>query len=128
MSNGYRAVLDDGKYEIIFEPNPHRFVALRNGEPWRNLTGDKMILAMLAALDAMTAERDALRAELAALKAPMTTLPRPMTAAERATEAKADEVACEEREPGRRFICCLPANHAGEHKASDGTTMLAVWR
>lgn len=42
-------VLDNGKYEVVVEsaPGHHRFHALRYGEPWRDLTGDGMIMAML---------------------------------------------------------------------------------
>lgn len=36
---------DDGKYTVIFDDG--RLYALRHGEPWRDLTGDKLVLAML---------------------------------------------------------------------------------
>jgi len=36
----------DNKYTIIFDQEPFRFEALRGGKSWRDLTGDKLILAM----------------------------------------------------------------------------------
>lgn len=39
--------LEDGKYTIILENHPYSFVALRYGEQWRDLTGDKLILALV---------------------------------------------------------------------------------
>lgn len=38
--------LDDGKYEVVHTDNPWIFKALRYGEEWRDLTGDKMVLTM----------------------------------------------------------------------------------
>lgn len=39
-------ILDGGKYEIIIIDNGREFKALINGEEWRNLLGDNLILAM----------------------------------------------------------------------------------
>ena len=41
-----RIKLDTGKYEVVF-PEDGKLHALRYGEPWRDLTGDKLILAMM---------------------------------------------------------------------------------
>ena len=38
--------LENGKYEVIVSNNGSDFHALRFGEEWRDLTGDKMIMAM----------------------------------------------------------------------------------
>ncbi|WP_313329432.1 hypothetical protein [Comamonas sp.] len=40
--------LDDGKYTVIFAfgDAPFRFEALRYGDKWRDLCGDKLVLAM----------------------------------------------------------------------------------
>jgi hypothetical protein len=43
--------LYDGKYTIIYNQGSngqnHKFEALRYGEPWRDLTGDGLILALV---------------------------------------------------------------------------------
>ena len=41
-----RIDLVDGKYTVIIDMNNGVFKALRYGEEWRSLTGDKMVLAM----------------------------------------------------------------------------------
>ena len=51
----------DNKYTIIFEQEPFRFEALRGGKSWRDLTGDKLILAMaqrIEELEKQLLERD----------------------------------------------------------------------
>lgn len=40
-----RITLDDGKY-VVLHNNGSDFRALRHGEPWRDLTGDGLVLAM----------------------------------------------------------------------------------
>lgn len=40
----------DGKYTVVFEDDG-RLHALRYGETWRDLAGDKMVLSMLQAFD-----------------------------------------------------------------------------
>ena len=42
--------VSDGKYTIIFHDSG-KMEALRYGEPWRDLEGDGMILAMLQEID-----------------------------------------------------------------------------
>ena len=37
--------LENGKYEVTFDAG--NLSATRNGEPWRDLTGDKLIYAMM---------------------------------------------------------------------------------
>ncbi len=37
--------LENGKYTVQFDETG-KFWALRNGESWRDLTGDKLVLAM----------------------------------------------------------------------------------
>jgi len=43
----YRLVLNYGKYEIIMSKDMSTFEALRYSEPWRNLVGDNLILALV---------------------------------------------------------------------------------
>ncbi len=45
--NKDRIKLEEGKYEIIYTPNPFELKALRNGEEWRDLTGDKLVLSLV---------------------------------------------------------------------------------
>lgn len=40
-----------GKYTVIFNEGTGALSALRYGEPWRDLTGDKLVLSMLQAAD-----------------------------------------------------------------------------
>lgn len=42
--------LDSGKYSIKYQMEPHQFEALRHGEPWRDLTGDKLMLSIVMEL------------------------------------------------------------------------------
>ena len=42
----HRESFEDGKYEVRFD-EAGRLTALRNGEEWRDLTGDGLVLAML---------------------------------------------------------------------------------
>lgn len=41
-----REEFDSGKYVVIFG-NDGSLTALRNGQPWRDMTGDKLFLSML---------------------------------------------------------------------------------
>ncbi len=45
---GYPTRIDlcDGKYSVIYDFETGRSEALRYGEPWRDLCGDHMVLAM----------------------------------------------------------------------------------
>lgn len=45
----------DGKYTVVFDDTPDnvKFYALRYGEPWRDLIGDGLILAMLHEIDTL---------------------------------------------------------------------------
>ena len=45
----------DGKYTVV-QTTDGRVVALRNGEPWRDLTGDKLLLCLAQELEAARAE------------------------------------------------------------------------
>jgi hypothetical protein len=49
----------DGKYTIIFEQQPFRFEALRYGQSWRDLTGDKLVLAMAQRIHELEAQKAA---------------------------------------------------------------------
>lgn len=44
-----RVSVGDGKYEVWQEPDG-RLLATRNGQPWRDITGDGLILALVQAL------------------------------------------------------------------------------
>ena len=43
----YKLELYDNKYTIIDNPETHTFKCLRNGEEWRCLNGDGMVLALV---------------------------------------------------------------------------------
>lgn len=43
----YEINLDNGKYRVIEDLNNGVFKALRHGEEWRDLTGDKLILSLV---------------------------------------------------------------------------------
>ena len=53
-----RHEFENGKYTYIFD-NGEQY-ALRNGEPWRDLTGDKFIYCMAAELETLQAKYDEL--------------------------------------------------------------------
>lgn len=40
--------LENGKYTVIFDDKTGNLKALRYGEEWRDLTGDKLFYSMLA--------------------------------------------------------------------------------
>lgn len=42
---------DGGKYAVKFDDG--KITATRNGEPWRDLTGDKLVLAMLTEVETL---------------------------------------------------------------------------
>lgn len=50
-----RHELLDGKYTIVFDEKTGRLEALRYGEPWRDLVGDGLVLAMLQEIDRLKA-------------------------------------------------------------------------
>lgn len=41
---------DDGKYEVVFDGRGLPQQVLRNGEPWRDLVGDKFMYLVLSKL------------------------------------------------------------------------------
>jgi hypothetical protein len=43
--------LEDGKYTILHDEGHGGLTALRNGEVWRNMTGDGMVLAMFQEIE-----------------------------------------------------------------------------
>lgn len=49
---------EDGKYTVINDNGG--LVALRHGEQWRDLNGDKLVCSMLLEVDALKAQRDEL--------------------------------------------------------------------
>lgn len=50
MTEELRVKVDDGKYEVIISPDGSAR-ALRYGEEWQDLTGNKFIVAMAIELD-----------------------------------------------------------------------------
>lgn len=44
---------DNGKYTVVFEEHTGNLYALRHGKPWRDLTGDQLILSMLQTCESM---------------------------------------------------------------------------
>ena len=66
---GYPTRIDlcDGKYSVIYDFETGRSEALRYGEKWRDLRGDKMVLAMfdrIVELEEQLKTCDKLRADL----------------------------------------------------------------
>ena len=57
--NHLEITVGDGKYTVI-QTNGGRMLATRNGEPWRDLTGDKLVLCLAQELDSARAEIRAL--------------------------------------------------------------------
>lgn len=57
---------EDGKYTVIYDEG--HFKALRYGQPWRDLTGDNLVYAMLVKAIQLKEERDALAAKLKELE------------------------------------------------------------
>lgn len=55
----------DGKYTVIYDFKTGQSECLRYGEPWRQLVGDKMVLAMFDRVVELQTENAALKAELA---------------------------------------------------------------
>ncbi len=52
-----RHEIGDGKYTVIYDTDQLPcFTALRHGEPWRDLTGDNLVLLMLFEIDQLSAE------------------------------------------------------------------------
>lgn len=58
---------EDGKYTVIYDEG--HFKALRYGQPWRDLTGDNLVYAMLVKAIQLKEERDALAAQIKELEA-----------------------------------------------------------
>lgn len=61
-SNELRYSLNEGKYELVFNQFTGEFKCLRYGKHWRDLSGDKMVLALMQAVmnleDAASDKRD----------------------------------------------------------------------
>lgn len=71
--NPLEITVGDGKYTVVQSPDG-RLTAHRNREPWRDLTGDKLVLCLAQELDAARAEiralhRDELLKRIDALEA-----------------------------------------------------------
>ena len=66
MKMDYPTRLDfcDGKYTVIYDFSTGQSECLRYGQPWRQLVGDKMVLAMFDRVVELQAENAALKAEL----------------------------------------------------------------
>jgi hypothetical protein len=67
----------DGKYTVVFEPDG-RLYALRNGEPWQDFSGNKLLYCMLQEIDDLKAAQAQDRAELARLEAKLKAQPEVM--------------------------------------------------
>ena len=65
MNEELRMDFDDGKYTVVYYDNG-KLVALRFGEVWRDLTGDKMVFWMLHEANQLREQRDELLKALAA--------------------------------------------------------------
>ena len=63
MNEELRMDFDDRKYSVVADEDGMR--ALRYGDPWRDLTGDKMIFSMLYEANQLREQRDELLKALA---------------------------------------------------------------
>lgn len=55
--------LEDGKYALVLHPDG-KFEALRYGQPWRDLCGDKMVLCLMQRIQALESQVEDLRHEI----------------------------------------------------------------
>lgn len=55
-----RIDLCDGKYTLIYDLSTGQSECLRHGEPWRQLVGDKMVLACFDEIVELRQQRDEL--------------------------------------------------------------------
>lgn len=58
-----KIILEDGKYEVSYN-NGVDFKALRYGQPWRDLTGDKFVGALCIRIEEQETEIKELKARL----------------------------------------------------------------
>ena len=52
-----KMILEDGKYLVVYDSDKGTAQAYRYGELWRDLTGDKLFLAMFDRILELEAER-----------------------------------------------------------------------
>lgn len=69
MANETRIDLCDQKYTVVIDLPAGKFEALRYGESWRNLSGDKLVLGLCDEITRLKAEVQQLQAALSAEKA-----------------------------------------------------------
>lgn len=49
---------EDGKYEVVFDEQGVPQQVLRNGEPWRDIAGDKFMYLVLSQLKELQAQKE----------------------------------------------------------------------
>lgn len=54
-------VLEDGKYAVVFDDETGALKALRHGEPWRDLAGDKLVFALFSAVQELQRDLNSLK-------------------------------------------------------------------
>jgi len=69
MNNDIYTTLNDGKYEYTFNSKEGSQTIKRNGLPWRDETGDNLLLAMAQRIDQLEDEVAELEETLAAERA-----------------------------------------------------------
>lgn len=57
-----KIVLEDGKYTVLHE-NGTNLRALRHGQPWRELVGDSLVLAMAQRIEELQEQLQAIESE-----------------------------------------------------------------
>lgn len=67
MTDRLRVQVEDGKYEVVQEESGKCY-ALRYGEEWQDLTGNKFVLGMAYELDEARKEVEALKERLLAFE------------------------------------------------------------
>jgi len=103
--NEYPTRLDicDGKYTLIIDTDTGRAECLRYGEKWRDLVGDKMVLALFDELVEARARAEAAKAEAEALRAKVEQMERQKPAAWAATDETKTVVEALGMNQSRRF-------------------------
>ncbi|UZV41236.1 hypothetical protein vBVpaMR16F_170 [Vibrio phage vB_VpaM_R16F] len=66
MNNSIYITLNDGKYEYVFNSKDGTQTIKRNGQPWRDETGDNLLLAMAQRIYQLEDEVVELEEDLAA--------------------------------------------------------------
>lgn len=59
--------VEDGKYSVVFNDETGELKALRYGEPWQDLSGNKFVYCLAQEIERLRAEVENLKSEIRAL-------------------------------------------------------------